>query len=94
MTRPPSRSKPAFVEIVERVPYEKLGDAIDSGIVRANEIRINGTPILCPKEEEVITVHEIQIGAGADYEDALVKVTLTMWARHVRIGHEHIETDG
>lgn len=93
--RPPARSRPAFVEIVERVPYEKLGDAIESGIIRPNEIRINGTPILCPAEDEVIQVHAVQIGGSPDnVEDQLVKVTLTMWARHVRMCHEHIETDG
>jgi hypothetical protein len=88
--RPPARSAPAFVEIVERVPYEKLGDAIENGIIRPNEIRINGTPILCPRDEQVVEVHSMKIGG----DDDLVKVTLTMWARHIRIGHEHIEPEG
>lgn len=92
MSRPPSRSAPAYVEIVERVPYEQLGAAIESGYLRPNEVRINGTPIACPAEDEVIVVHAVEI--GGDFEDGLVKVTLTMWARHVKIGHEHIEPGG
>jgi hypothetical protein len=89
--RPPARSAPAYVEIVERVPFEKLGDAIENGIVRPNEIRINGTPILCPNDQETIEVHSMSL--GGDFEDGLVRVTVTMWARHVRIGHEHIEPE-
>jgi hypothetical protein len=86
--RPPARrAEAAYVEIVERVPFDQLGTAVERGIVMPTEVRINGAPLLCPKDDPV-EIHTIRIG-----EDA-VKVTLTLWARMIKVGHEHVEGEG
>lgn len=71
-----STPEAAYIEIIE-----KTADANPLVIV-PNEIRINGVPLLAPADDPVV-VHEISMGS----ED-IVKVTLTLYARRVVIGHE------
>lgn len=66
----------ALIEIIERTANP------DPRVIVPNEIRINGIPLLAPADD-LVTVHEISTGA----HDA-VKVTLTLYARRVVIGHE------
>ncbi len=67
----------AVIEIVEKCKSE---DA--TGIIVPNEIRINGSPVLCPANDTV-TIHEVSLSD----KDA-VKVTLTLWARRVEFKSE------
>jgi hypothetical protein len=75
------------IEIVEPVPtgYRASGGG---SVVLPKEIRINGTPVLAPANDPVI-LHEIEIGSGD-----VVKVTLTLYARTVRVGHEEVSDSG
>jgi len=77
MTRP----EPALVEIVERAHPGYDPNDPRSGIIKPDEVRINGIPLLVPVDEG-ITVHAISIPG----DDSLAKVTLTLFARRVLIG--------
>lgn len=70
----------AYIEIVEKGAPEFDPDLPGSGVIRPNEIRINGTPLLCP-HNETITIHEINVDG-----DDVVRVTLTLFARRVVFG--------
>jgi hypothetical protein len=76
------RPAAAFVEIVER---RKPGTLEEGMPIKPNEIRINGIPLLCPRDQ-TITVHEIDLEG-----DDVVQVTLTLFARRVVIAEESIE---
>lgn len=69
------------IEIVERVPAGADPDA-GPGFIVPNEIRINGTPVLAPKDYPV-RVHDIQIDGTEP-----VQVTLTLFARRVVVQAE------
>lgn len=73
MTNP----EPCDIEILEIA-----NDDRSEQFIVPNEIRINGHPVLAPADQPVI-VHETSI----DSHDA-VRVTLTLYARRVTIGHE------
>lgn len=77
------RPEAAFVEIVERrtASYDP-DERGPRATIRPNEVRINGTPLLVPNDEQIV-VHETRID-----DDDLVRVTLTMWVRRVVIGQE------
>lgn len=77
-----TKPQPALIEIVERNGPEYDPERPGTGVIRPNEVRINGTPLLVPRDE-TITVHEVEVGA-----DALLKVTLTVFARRVSMGPE------
>lgn len=80
-----SKAKAAYIEIVER-GYSMTED--DLGVIKPNEVRINGTPLLVPAGESV-TVHQV------DLKDRdVVKVTLTLFARRVVIGAEPTAEQG
>lgn len=66
----------ALIEIIERT------NDPDPKVILPNEVRINGVPLLAPRDEPVI-VHEMSTSA----ED-VVRVTLTLFARRVVIGAE------
>lgn len=66
----------AVIEILERTNQDD-----PKGIV-PNEIRINGQVLLCPEDAPII-VHETTLRRGE-----LVRVTLTLFARRVRIDSE------
>ncbi len=70
----------ADIEIIERTTETDRSGA--GGIVVPNEIRINGKPVMVPAESPII-LHEIDL-KNLDS----VKVTLTLFARVVHIGHE------
>lgn len=72
----------AYIEIVERTP--RLNDKI----IVPNEVRINGTPLLCPEDGEIV-VHEVSTGR---YDG--VKVTLTLYARCVEYKQEKEQSHG
>lgn len=74
------RAEAAFIEIVER----HTGPEFSIGVIKPNEVRINGTPLLLGKEG--VTVHEIDMP-----DKDVVKVTLTLLARRVVIAEELIE---
>jgi hypothetical protein len=65
----------AVIEIVERGP----GTGNARGVIIPNEVRLNGVPLLMPKDG--ITVHEMTFPP----EEAIL-VTLTVYARRVIIG--------
>jgi hypothetical protein len=74
------------IEIIERT----TPDAMDyhengAGILKPNEMRINGTPVYVSADHPLI-VHEIDL---RDRDE--VKVTLTLFARLVHIGAESTE---
>ncbi len=73
------------IEIIEYVDDDDRSGA--AGIVRPQEVRINGKPVLAPKDNPVV-VHELAIGG-----DGVVKVTLTVFARLVKIGQETVARD-
>ncbi|MFC4373354.1 hypothetical protein ACFO5K_04515 [Nocardia halotolerans] len=68
------------IEIIEYADTDDRSGA--AGVVRPQEIRINGKPVLSPKDNPVV-IHELAIGG-----DDVVKVTLTVFARLVKIGLE------
>ncbi|MET8430140.1 hypothetical protein [Nocardia sp. NPDC004860] len=70
----------ADIEIIEKTSRASRDGA--GGIVTPNEIRINGKPVLAPADDPVI-VHGVTMNAHEP-----VKVTLTLFARIVKIGHE------
>lgn len=69
-----------MVEIVER--GGKTSDTAAGSVIVPDEVRINGTSILCP-DDCPVTVHEITADGSS-----LALVTLTMYARRVVIGAE------
>ncbi len=71
----------ADIEIIEPTQNESRDGA--NGIVIPREVRINGKPVLMPKDHPP-KFHEIEIGSGSP-----VLVTLTVFARSVVIRHEH-----
>lgn len=71
--------KACEIEIVERRPATDIGHGDP---IVPNEIRINGHPVLAPKDKPV-RVHDIQIDGSE-----LVQVTMTVFARLVHIGEE------
>jgi hypothetical protein len=87
---PPARNPvPAYIEIVERVPAHRLEHFEETGYLIPNEVRIEGIPLAVPRGED-ITVHGIVLPtdkAPTD-GDAIAKVTLTVFARVVHMGHE------
>ncbi len=81
--RPPLRGQPAYVEIVERKPqYDSDSENGAEHLIRPNEVRINGTPLLIPSGETV-KVHDLSLS-----ESGCVQVTLTLWARRVVVESE------
>jgi hypothetical protein len=68
------------IEIVEKLKPGQPPPA--HGVIVPNEIRINGSPVLAPADEEVI-VHEIKTKPGD-----VIKVTLTLFAKRVTISAE------
>jgi len=73
----------AVIEIVER--RRKPAAPPGGDIIIPNEIRINGQPLLAPKDHPV-KVHEIAIQG-----DDVVLVTLTLFARRVVVAAEEPE---
>lgn len=67
----------AVIEIIE-----KREGTNKHGTIHPNEIRINGKPVLTPRDHPVV-VHEISMDGGD-----LVQVTLTLFAKRVTIGSE------
>ncbi|WP_029923878.1 hypothetical protein [Nocardia otitidiscaviarum] len=75
----------ADIEIIEHRESDSLdGGSLDggNGILIPREVRINGKPVLMPKDHPP-KIHEIEIGS---HEPVLV--TLTVFARSVSIRHE------
>lgn len=68
------------IEIIERTRSTDREGA--GGIVVPNEVRINGKPVMVPRDEPII-LHEVNLNASEP-----VKVTLTLFARVVDIRHE------
>ncbi|MFG1683494.1 hypothetical protein ACGFNP_25220 [Nonomuraea sp. NPDC049269] len=73
----------AVIEIVEKRHSKSSPPGGD--VIIPNEIRINGQPVLAPKDHPV-KVHEIAIQG-----DDVVLVTLTLFARRVLIAPEEPE---
>lgn len=73
----------AVIEIIEK----RRGKSSPPGgdVIIPNEIRINGAPVLAPKDHPV-KVHEIAIQG-----DEVVLVTLTLFARRVVIAADEPE---
>ncbi|SLG39827.1 Uncharacterised protein [Mycobacteroides abscessus subsp. abscessus] len=71
------------IEIIERTRDESRDGG--HGIVVPNEIRINGKPVLAPADTPVV-VHGMEIGKHEP-----VRVTLTLFARVVKVSHETVE---
>ena len=69
----------AVIEIIDPAP----GGAGGRSLVVPKEIRINGRPVLAPADAPVV-VHEIRVSGDVD----VVQVTLTLFARLVKIGHQ------
>ncbi len=85
---PAMRAQPALVEIVERKRrYDPDSEQAGEHLIRPNEVRINGTPLLVPAGE-TITVHDLSLN-----NDDLVQVTLTLWARRVVVQSEEATED-
>lgn len=80
MTREPNS---AVIEIVET-----RGDSADAvgGLIKPNEVRINGQKLWVPKGEP-IKVHAIEMNGPDGEGDEVLQVTLTLWARRVFMGH-------
>lgn len=74
----------AVIEIVERRKRPEQ-DSAGASLVVPNEVRINGQQILLPDNEPIV-VHDI-VG------DDVVKVTLTVLARRIFIGHEDVDPE-
>ncbi|MFE2994102.1 hypothetical protein ACFXG4_03675 [Nocardia sp. NPDC059246] len=68
------------IEIIEKTSRASRDGA--GGVVVPNEIRLNGKRVLAPADDPVI-VHGVTVNA-----EEPVKVTLTLFARVVKIGHE------
>ncbi len=84
---PALRAQPALVEIVERKRnYDPDSEQAGEHLIRPNEVRLNGVPLLVPAGES-ITVHDMSLN-----NEDLVQVTLTLWARRVVVQSEQ-ETD-
>lgn len=64
--------------VVEIIEYRDAVDDGPFGVVVPNDIRINGTSVLC--SDDPVTVHEI-----STQPDGVVRVTLTLLARRVLI---------
>jgi hypothetical protein len=68
------------IEVIEYTDTDDRSGA--AGVVVPREVRINGKPVLVPREAPIV-VHEMVIG-----DREAVQVTLTVFARLVKIGHE------
>lgn len=75
MSTSDDRATGCGIEIIER-----CATANPLGVVAPNEVRINGHPVLA---DENITIHETEIIGGRSRD--VVRVTLTLFARRVRI---------
>ncbi|MGI5201673.1 hypothetical protein ACQEU6_08835 [Spirillospora sp. CA-108201] len=62
--------------------FERLDDRTDPRVIVPHDIRINGRSVLAP-EDAPVRVHGITIDGSE-----LVQVTLTLFARLLRISHE------
>lgn len=83
------------VELIERVLPGQLERALEVGVLIPSEIRLNGQPIKCPRGEPV-TIHEIAVNTSKDPHHSQrdeVKVTMTFWARSVRMAFEEMEPE-
>lgn len=75
----------AIIEIVENRTGEPGPGT--RGLIKPNEVRINGQALWAPKGKP-ITVHEIVMnGSDDDPDHEVLQVTLTLWARRVFLGH-------
>lgn len=81
MSQPKPRATAAYIEIIER--NRATGDTAADSVIEPNEIRINGTAVLCA--DRPIKVHELELGGKPG---DLVLVTLTLFARRVTIAAE------
>lgn len=79
-------ARPAVIEIVER-RKKPSRDSLGASCIVPTDVRINGQSVACSSSEP-ITVHEIAVS-----ENDLVKVTLTLLAKRVFIGHEDIDAE-
>lgn len=89
------RPEPLNIEIVERVLPGTLPRAVEVGLIVPSQVRLDGTPIACPRGEPIV-IHEIAVNdveSPSHRDQVPVKVSLTLWARSVRIGFEEIEAD-
>ncbi|WP_043654386.1 hypothetical protein [Nocardia thailandica] len=68
------------IEVIEYTDSDDRSGA--AGIIVPREVRINGKPVLVPREAPV-TVHEMTIGANQ-----AVQVTLTVFARLVKVSRK------
>lgn len=68
------------IEVIEYTDSDDRSGA--AGVIVPREVRINGKPVLVPREAPVV-VHEMTIG-----EREAVQVTLTVFARLVKISRE------
>ncbi len=72
--------------VIEIVETNKSGVAGTGGFIKPNEVRINGQKLWAP-EGEPIKVHQIEMNSPDAPQDDAVKVTLTLYARRVFVGH-------
>ncbi|MFF9279528.1 hypothetical protein [Streptomyces griseosporeus] len=77
----PRPARGAVIEIVEK--GRATDDTTAGSLIVPDEIRINGQPLLSPRECPV-KVHEMQLD-----DSSLVCVTLTLLARRVSVRAEH-----
>lgn len=70
------------IEVVEKADIPFDPEVPGSGVMRVNEVRINGVPLLAPRDEP-ITVHQVSTDG-----DEPVQVTLTLFARLVEYKRE------
>ncbi|WTW93633.1 hypothetical protein OG216_09700 [Streptomycetaceae bacterium NBC_01309] len=77
----PFAAQGAVVEIIEK-RSGPVDDSWDNSVIVPNEIRINGQPLLAPRDKPVI-IHEMSTRA-----DEVVYVTLTLMAKLVSIRTE------
>lgn len=73
----------ADIELVEHVGPEDFREIDALGVIKPNTVRINGMPVLTVKGQP-ITVHPVSLN------DSDNKVTLTLYARSVRIALESL----
>lgn len=78
----PEKQEPrgAVIEVIESGP----GGQNESGVVKPNEVRINGVPVLCPADE-FIEIEGLEYDPRKLKEDGLI-VKLRVFARQVVIG--------
>lgn len=75
----------AMIEIVER-RKKPAQDSLSASVCAPNEVRINGQRVAIPTGYP-ITVEEIDPG------NSVALVTLTLFARRLFIGHEHVDEE-